>query len=89
MYGILTILYVLEYYEGKEQYEECQKIMDAIKEQEKVLGTTLFTKITQETINEVIETYKKFNLTGKNAIENSKYYAMILIKEIESNYLVF
>ena len=85
MYGILSVLFVLEYYEYEEEYEECQKIIDAIKEQEKALETTLFTTITTETIKEVVETYKKFNLTGKNAIENSKYYSTLILKEIESD----
>ena len=33
MYGILSVLFVLKYYENNEEYEECQKIIDAIKEQ--------------------------------------------------------
>lgn len=89
MYGILSVLLVLEYYEFEEEYEECQKIIDAIKEQEKALEITLFTTITTETIQEVIETYKKFNLTGKNAIENSKYYSTLILKEIESDLRFF
>jgi len=84
MYGILSVLFVLEYYEYKEEYEECQKIIDAIKGQEKALETTLFTRITTETIKEVIETYRKFNLTGKNVIENSKYYSTLILKENDS-----
>ena len=83
MYGILSVLYVLEYFEFNENYEECQKIIDAIKEQEKILGETLFTTITKDTLKEVIESYRKFNLTGINAIENSKYYATLILKEIE------
>ena len=83
MYGILSVLFVLEYFEFNENYEECQKIIDAIKEQEKILGETLFTTITKDTIKEVIESYRKFNLTGINAIENSKYYATLILKEIE------
>ena len=87
MYGILSVLYVLEYFEFDENYEECQKIIDAIKEQEKALDTTLFSTITTETIKEVVESYKKFNLTGKNAIENSKYYATLILKEIECTFV--
>ena len=83
MYGILSVLFVLEYFEFNENYEECQKIIDAIKEQEKILGETLFTTITKDTVKEVIESYRKFNLTGINAIENSKYYATLILKEIE------
>lgn len=87
MYGILSVLYVLEYFEFDENYEECQKIIDAIKEQEQILDTTLFSTITTETIKEVVESYKKFNLTGKNAIENSKYYATLILKEIECTFV--
>lgn len=87
MYGILSVLYVLEYFEFDENYEECQKIIDAIKEQEKALDTTLFSTITTETIKEVVESYKKFNLTGKNAIENSKYYATLILKDIECTFV--
>ena len=83
MYGILSVLFVLEYFEFNENYEECQKIIDAIKEQEKILGETLFTTITKDTIKEVVESYRKFNLTGINAVENSKYYATLILKEIE------
>ena len=82
MYGILSVLFVLEFFEQNENYEECQKIIDAIKEQEKILGETLFTTINTETIKEVVESYKKFNLTGENAIENSKYYSELIINEI-------
>ena len=87
MYGILSVLYVLEYFEFDENYEECQKIIDAIKEQEKALDTTLFSTITTETIKEVVDSYKKFNLTGKNAIENSKYYATLILKDIECTFV--
>ncbi len=87
MYGILSILYVLEYFEFEENYEECQKIIDSIKEQEKILDTRLFSTITTETIKEVVDSYKKFSLTGKNAIENSKYYATLILKEIEYTYV--
>ena len=83
MHGNLSVLFVLEYFEFNENYEECQKIIDAIKEQEKILGETLFTTITKDTIEEVIESYRKFNLTGINAIENSKYYATLILKEIK------
>lgn len=87
MYGILSVLYVLEYFEFDENYEECQKIIDAIKEQEQILDTRLFSTITTETIKEVFESYKKFNLTGKHAIENSKYYATLILKEIECTFV--
>lgn len=78
-YGILTILFILEHFEQEENYEECHKIIEAIKQQEKYLDIKLFTRMTNESISLVIETYKKFNLTGENAVENSKHYAQIFI----------
>ena len=86
-YGIMTIINVLEHYEREEEYEECKKIMDSIREQETRLGIRLSTRITDECLNEVIEAYKSHDLTGVNAIENSEYAAEKIIEEIESNKL--
>jgi hypothetical protein len=83
MYGILTIIFVLERLEKLEEYEECQKIIDAIREQENRLDIKLFTKFSKECLTEVIETYKKFNLTGENVIENSNYYADLIMQELK------
>lgn len=88
MYGVLSVLHVLDYYVFEENYEECQKIIDAIKEQEEKLNTKLFTTITEQTIKEVKEVYSKFNLTGNDALEHSKYYATLILKEIEEMYVV-
>ena len=81
-FGILSVLYTLKHFEKLENYEECQKIIDAIKEQEQKLDIKLFTVITKQTIQEVVDSYKAFNLTGNNAVDNSKYYSEIIIKEI-------
>lgn len=88
MYGVLSVLHVLDYYVFEENYEECQKIIDAIKEQEEKLNTKLFTTITEQTIKEVKEVYSKFNLTGENALEHSKYYATLILEEINEKYVV-
>ena len=82
-FGILSVLYALEYHEENENFEECQKIIDAIKEQEKRLDITLHTRITKECIDEVIETYNKFNLTGQNVIENSKFCCSYILDEMK------
>ena len=82
LYGILTTLYIMEYFIEVENYEECQKIIDTIRYIEKRLNTNLFTTITKDTIKEVIKSYESFGLTGDNAEENSRYYADILINEI-------
>lgn len=85
-YGLLSVLFVLKHFESLEMYEECQKIIDAIKEQEQRLNVKLFTVINKDTIKEVIETYKKFNLTGENAIEHHKYYSELIIQEINNKF---
>lgn len=82
MYGILSVLYVLEHFESVEDYEECQKIIDAITEQENRLDCVLPKRANKEAINEVIEGYKPFGMTGVNAVENSKYYAEHILKEL-------
>src|SRR5574343_1696623 len=85
LYGILTILFVLEYFESEENYEECHKIMTAISEVEERINSKLFTKITKENIQIVIDTYvNTFNLTGKNAVENSKHYCDLILFELNA-----
>lgn len=83
-YGILSVLFALKHFEEKENFEECQKIIDAIREQERRLETTLFTVINKETIAEVILSYEKVGLTGENLIENSKYCSELIIMEISN-----
>ena len=82
MYGILTLLYVMEFFIEVENYEECKKIVDAIHSIEKRLGQKLFTEINKDTIKEVIGAYKRLGLTGQNAEHNHRFYADILINEI-------
>jgi hypothetical protein len=84
-YGILSVLLVLQQFEREEKFELCQIIIDSIREKEEYLGLKLFTVINQETINEVMNVYKYFGLTGEHAMVNSEYYADKIIKEYESN----
>lgn len=81
-YGILSLLFVLEHFEREENYEECQYIIDAIRLQEERLDIKLFTVINKNTIQEVIDSYKPFGLTGVNAVENSQYCAGLIIEEL-------
>lgn len=82
MYGIVTVINVLKYFEEKEDFDECYKIISAIKEQEGRLNIKLPTVINEDAIQEVVETYEKFGLTGENVIENSEYYADLVLHEI-------
>lgn len=82
-YGVLTVLYVLQYLEEKENYIECQNIVDTIRHLEKELYTDFFTVINEESIKKIIDYYKVFGLTGVNAVNNSKYYADMIIIEFK------
>lgn len=83
-FGIITLINVLEYFEFEENYEECYKIISAIKIQEEFLGVALPTEVTKEMIEDIIHIYKKSGLTGDFLVSSSKYYAKLLIKEIEN-----
>lgn len=81
-YGILSVLYALEYFESIENYNECASIIEAIRSQEERLDTELFTIINSENIGVIIETYHRFHLTGVNLIENSKYCSKLIIADV-------
>ena len=82
-YGILTVIFTLEHFESIEDYEECKIIMEAIKEQERYLNCKLPSKYSKEAMDMVIETYKSFGLTGRNAEINHREYALQFISKIE------
>lgn len=88
MFGVLTLLLLLKYLEEKENYEECEKIIGAIKEQEERLETSFPREISNKTINEIKEIYKTFGLTGENLMENSLYYRDYIINELKENKLL-
>ena len=82
-FGIISVLNALEYFENCENYEECQKIINAIKLQSDLIGEELSTRLDEKTIKDVAEAYKKFNITSDFALKSSKYYATLIIKEAE------
>lgn len=79
-YGILTVLFILKYYQEKEDYEECQKIIDTLDGIELRYGIRLPRRIDEETKLIVLHSYRRFNLTGVNAEYNSKCYANLIIE---------
>lgn len=81
-YGLLSILFVLKEFELQENFEECQKITDCIRELEKKLNCQLFTEINPECIDDLIRTFEECNLTGDGLFENSKHYSTIILDEI-------
>ena len=82
-FGLLTILYILEHFEEKENFEECTKIIEAIRTEERRLNTTFYTKVTKECIADIIESYKKFGLTGYNIYNHAEYYKNEILNTIE------
>lgn len=82
-FGILAVLYALKHYEKIEDYEECQKIIDAIRNQEKKLDVELFTVITSENIDMVYELFKDQRITKRDIIIRSKMYSKEIINKIE------
>ncbi len=87
MYGILSVLYTGQFFESIEEYEECQKIIDAItglNEKYSFDGYDfgLPTRISDFDMKECIAVYQKSKLTGVYHIENSKHYSKIIIQEV-------
>lgn len=81
-YGILAVLYALKYFEKQEDYTECQKIYDAVKELEKELEIELFTTITKENIQMVVDTFDEKQITEKLVVERSRKYSWEVINKI-------
>jgi hypothetical protein len=82
IYGITTIIMALRHYERLEDYEECQTIIEFIREQETKLNTKLHTRLTTELKQEVEKLYKDAGLTGSNFINNSREYSKKVIDDI-------
>lgn len=85
IYGILSVLMTLEYLEEKEYFEECRKIIEAIKEQEKSLGIKFYYKINEQTIDELSKEYKDLNLDTDFMIGASMCYCKIILNELGVN----
>ncbi len=82
MYGIISVLIVRDYFESVEDFEQCAVIMDALEEQEQRLDIVLPRVIDDKCIAEVQDVYLREGLTGINLLENSEYYAELIIREI-------
>lgn len=77
-YGLLTLLFLLDYYEEDEDYHQCHEIYTCIRREEAYLGTALGTCYTDEVLKNVKASYKKAGMTGIHAVENSMLYATLL-----------
>lgn len=87
LYGILAVLFVLEYFEYEEQYEECQKIIDSIIEHEKEFGIKLSTRMNDAIIKDVIGSFQNLHINKEDLLESSRYYSNIIIDSITESSL--
>jgi hypothetical protein len=83
-YGLLAVLYALEYFEEQENYEECHKIIQAIEYQEKRLDTTCEKRVTKKAVLGTIEAHKKWD--SKEVIESYKRYGKEVVKAVNEQY---
>lgn len=83
-YGILSLLYTLEHFEKEENYLECSKIYKSIKNCERRLKTKLYTRVSQDCIDETLRVYRKQNkdITETNVIDTTIHYSEIIIHEV-------
>jgi len=89
-FGIVPTLILLEKFEKLELYEECSKILGAIKSINKKGIIYKETKLTDELINEVVEDYRKMGIDDmdkEKLMERSERYASSFISN--NSFLIF
>lgn len=78
MYGFATLCYLMDEYEGKEQYEECQILFDVLNEQNQLnrfIVGDLPTKFDEYGKEYFKKAFGEWGLTGEIAMENIPAYA--------------
>jgi hypothetical protein len=89
-FGIVPTLILLQKFETLEFYEECGKILGAIKSINKKALIYKQTKITDELIDEVVDDYRKMGMEDMNKeklMERSERYAASFISN--NSFLIF
>lgn len=84
MYGIISVLFVLKHFEETEDYEECKKIIDSIREQEERLECKFPTVINKEAVQEVLTYFKKSEISEERLLDMCEYYSTIILREIKN-----
>lgn len=80
-HGVISILFVLKYFEQKEMYEECSVIKELL------LDHGFETKITFDLINEVVSHHQ--GLWNKDQVlEANRYYSEVIINDALEYYEV-
>ena len=89
-FGIVPTLILLEKFEKLELYEECGKILGAIKSINKKVLIYKETKLTDQLINEVVDDYRKMGIDDmdkEKLMERSERYASSFISN--NSFLIF
>jgi hypothetical protein len=89
-FGIVPALILLEKFEKLELYEECCKILGAIKSINKKGLIYKETKLTDQLINEVVDDYRKMGIDDmdkEKLMERSERYASSFISN--NSFLIF
>ena len=82
LYGILSVLFILSMFEQDENFEECQKIMTAIKNVESLVNIKLPHVLNEEAITDVKRSYRELKLNEDNVVTNTVINAKKLYEEI-------
>ncbi len=83
LYGVSTLLYLINYYESLEKYEECQIIMDVIHNENKERKNNLPTKFDKNTKVLIKKFLEDLNLESSNYFLRIPHYAKEIIKFVK------
>ena len=81
MYGVISTLLALKFFEEQEMYEHCSVIKQAI------LAAGFESKITDELIDDVVSHHSGI-WSKEQVIEANRYYSEVLINEALESYTV-
>lgn len=81
MYGVISTLFALKFFEQQEMYEHCSVIKDAL------IDAGFTPKITDELIEDVVSHHSEF-WSKEQVLEANRYYSEVLINESLDSYTV-
>lgn len=81
MYGYYSLLYLLEEYEHKEMYEECEVIVSVIDAHNKEMNDDLPTRT--DNMHRAIQSLNKLGLSGRTYQKNLPMYVEIIKSRVE------
>ncbi len=73
LYGFMTLLCLIEDYIEQENYEECQIILDVIKDHNKYLGHDLPTELNEQSFEYFQKAREEFKISDKSLLNITLY----------------